>query len=192
MGSSSTTWPFHSDEATVAANTKTEESVAPEDEPENRPEKRRGSMVQSIAAFAVLTVVAAGSGTLLGFHLVGSVETAVKNKAAEDKPPLPQPLYPTGTGLLKVPPVIANLASPQDVWVRVEASIIIADAEVAGTDVLAGEIAEDILAYLRTVSLEQIEGPSGLLHLHEDLNDRVAIRSNDQVRELIIETLVVQ
>jgi flagellar protein FliL len=176
----------------VAANTKTEESVAPEDEPENRPEKRRGSMVQSIAAFAVLTVVAAGSGTLLGFHLVGSVESAVKNKAAEDKPPLPQPLYPTGTGLLKVPPVIANLASPQDVWVRVEASIIIADAEVAGTDVLAGEIAEDILAYLRTVSLEQIEGPSGLLHLHEDLNDRVAIRSNDQVRELIIETLVVQ
>jgi flagellar FliL protein len=58
--------------------------------------------------------------------------------------------------------------------------------------VLAGEIAEDILAYLRTLSLEQIEGPTGLLHLHEDLNDRVAIRSDDLVEELIIETLVVQ
>ena len=171
---------------------KTEKTALPEDEAENPPAKRRGAIVQSIAAFAVLTVVAAGAGTLLGFHLVGSVESAMKSKAVDGQPPLPQPLYPAGTGLLKVPPVIANLASPQDVWVRVEASIILAQEGVASPEVLAGEIAEDILAYLRTVSLEQIEGPSGLLHLHEDLNDRVAIRSNDQVRELIIETLVVQ
>jgi flagellar FliL protein len=148
--------------------------------------------VQSVAAFAVLTAVAAGSGTLLGFHLVGSVEEAIKNKPAEDKPALPEARYATGTSLLKVPAVVANLASPEDVWVRLEASIVIADEEIDGPDVLAGEIAEDILAYLRTVSLEQIEGPSGLLNLHEDLNDRVAIRSHDQVRELIVETLVVQ
>jgi flagellar FliL protein len=176
----------------MAANAKTEEAALPEAGPEQEPANRRGSIVQSIAALAVLTVVAAGSGTLLGFHLVGSVETAVKHKAEEAESPSPQPLYPVGSSLLKVPPVVANLASPQDVWVRVEASIVVADTEIATPDVLAGEIAEDILAYLRTVSLEQIEGPSGLLHLHEDLNDRVAIRSNDQVHELIIETLVVQ
>jgi flagellar FliL protein len=164
---------------------------APEPE-EQRPVKSRGSMLQSVGAFAVLTLVAAGSGTLLGFHLVGSVEDAMKQKPAEVQAPLPEARYATGTSLLKVPPVIANLASPQDVWVRVEASIVVADGEIQSPDILAGEIAEDILAYLRTVSLEQIQGPSGLLHLKEDLNDRVAIRSDDQVRELIIETLVVQ
>jgi flagellar protein FliL len=162
-------------------------------EPEEQPAaKGRGPMLQSIGAFALLTLVAAGAGTLLGFHLVGSVEDAIKQKPAEEQAPLPEARYATGTSLLKVPPVIANLASPQDVWVRVEASIVVAEEGVESPDVLAGEIAEDILAFLRTVSLKQIEGPSGLLHLKEDLNDRVAIRSDEQVRELIIETLVVQ
>lgn len=169
-----------------------ENAIVPEAEPEQTSAKRKGSLVQSIAALAVLTLVAAGSGTLLGFHLVGSVENAIKNKPEEGAPPLPEPHHAAGTSLLKVPAVVANLASPQDVWVRVEASIIVLDEEMANPDVLAGEIAEDILAFLRTVSLEQIEGPSGLMHLKEDLNDRVAIRSNDQVRELVIETLVVQ
>lgn len=158
---------------------------------EERSAGRRGSVLQSVGAFAILTLVAAGSGTLLGFHLVGSVEDAMKQEPAEEQAPLPEALYATGSNLLKVPPVIANLAAPQDVWVRVEASIVVAE-EIQSPEVLAGEIAEDILAYLRTVSLSQIEGPSGLLHLKEDLNDRVAIRSDDQVRELIIETLVVQ
>jgi flagellar FliL protein len=173
-------------------NANSEDATMPEDEAAPPAGGRKGSMVHAIAAFAVLTLVAAGSGTLLGFHLVGSVEDAIKTKAAEDAPAPPQPLYPVGTSLLKVPSVVGNLASPQDVWVRVEASVIVAEKEIASPDVLAGEIAEDILAYLRSVSLEQIEGPSGLLHLKEDLNDRVAIRSNDQVRELIIESLVVQ
>lgn len=168
---------------------KSKEATETEEQP---PAKRRGSVVQSVGAFVVLTLVAAGSGTLLGFHLVGSVEDAIKNKPAEEAAPMPEARYATGTSLIKVPPVIANLASPQDVWVRVEASIVVAEAEIASPDVLAGEIAADILAFLRTVSLEQIEGPSGLLHLREDLNDRVAIRSDDQIRELIIETLVVQ
>lgn len=161
-------------------------------DPAERAGKSRASLVQAIGAFAVLTLIAAGSGTFLGFHLVGSVESAMKSKAAESQPLVVESRYPTGTSVHSVPPVVANLASPEDVWVRLEASIIVADEEVASPDVLAGEIAEDILAYLRTLSLGQIEGPSGLLHLHEDLNDRVTIRSNDRVRELVIETLVVQ
>ena len=48
------------------------------------------------------------------------------------------------------------------------------------------------LAYLRTLSMAQIEGASGLQHLREDLNERVAIRTKGAVRELIVESLVVQ
>jgi flagellar FliL protein len=162
------------------------------DDEGDQPRGAKASILQSVVVLAVLTLVAAGAGTLLGFHLVETVETAIRNKEVENKPPAPQPRYATGTSLHKIPPVIANLASPADVWVRLEASVILADEEVGSPGVLAGEIAEDTLAYLRTLTLAQIEGPSGLLHLHEDLNDRVAIRSGDRVRELIIETLVVQ
>lgn len=171
---------------------KVEEVAALEYEADQPAKKPREPILPAIAALAMLTLIAAGSGTLLGFHLVGTVESAIKTKAAESRPPTAEPRYATGTSLHAIPTVVANLASPQDVWVRLEASIIVADEEVASPDVLAGEIAEDILSYLRTLSLEQIEGPSGLLYLHEDLNDRVAIRSKERVRELIIETLVVQ
>ena len=53
-------------------------------------------------------------------------------------------------------------------------------------------ISEDILAYLRTVTLSQIEGPSGMQHLREDLVERARIRSEGRVKELVIQTLVVQ
>ncbi|WP_052763752.1 flagellar basal body-associated FliL family protein [Microvirga massiliensis] len=59
-------------------------------------------------------------------------------------------------------------------------------------DVWASEIRQDTLAYLRTVSLAQIQGPSGLLHLREDLNERVQIRSKGAVKELVIQALIVQ
>ena len=57
---------------------------------------------------------------------------------------------------------------------------------------LAAQIAEDIVAYLRTVSLAQIEGASGFQHLREDLNDRVRVRSGGKVRDLVIQSLVVE
>ena len=53
-------------------------------------------------------------------------------------------------------------------------------------------IGDDILAYLRTVSLRQLEGPIGLENIRQDLNDRAAIRSDGKVREFVIRTLVVQ
>ena len=63
---------------------------------------------------------------------------------------------------------------------------------VPNPDVALAEIRSDIVAYLRTLSMRQLEGPSGLQHLREDLNERVALRTKGQVRELIVEMLVVQ
>ena len=57
---------------------------------------------------------------------------------------------------------------------------------------LAAQIAEDILAYMKTVTVAQIGGASGLQHLREDLNERASIRSDGHVREFIIQTVVVQ
>jgi flagellar FliL protein len=59
-------------------------------------------------------------------------------------------------------------------------------------EAVAGRISEDVLAYLRTVTLKQLEGPIGLQAIREDLNERAAIRSEGKVRELVLRTLVVQ
>ena len=59
-------------------------------------------------------------------------------------------------------------------------------------NMLAGRISEDIVAFLRTVPLAQIEGANGFQHLREDLNDRARIRSEGRVREVIIQSLIVE
>ena len=93
--------------------------------------------------------------------------------------------------LKPLPPIMTNLAGAKGTWIRIEASVVFA-ADAASPNALAAAIAEDMVAYLRTVPLSQIEGPSGFLHLREDLNDRARIRSAGKVRELVIQALVLE
>ncbi|MCB1378751.1 MAG: flagellar basal body-associated FliL family protein [Alphaproteobacteria bacterium] len=59
-------------------------------------------------------------------------------------------------------------------------------------EVLVEKAATQVLAYLRTTGLRQIEGPSGLLYLRQDLNDVIAALSGGQIREVLIHSLVVE
>ena len=151
-----------------------------------------GSMLKLIAAMLLLTVVAAAMGGGLGIKLADQVENAVRLKDSSEEKPAVEVRYTGPTHLKPLAPILTNLAEPSDVWIRVESSIVFDDEEIAGDDVLAGQIAEDILAYLRTVSLSQIGSPSGMQHLREDLAERAQIRSAGRVKELVIQTMVVQ
>ena len=150
------------------------------------------SIFKLIAALLLLTIVAAAMGGGLGIQLATKVEDAVRQKESAEEKPAGEPRYTGPTHLKPLSPILTNLSEPRDIWIRVESSIVFEDEEIAGDDVLAGQIAEDILAYLRTVSLSQIEGPSGLQNLREDLAERARIRSEGRVTELVIQTMVVQ
>ena len=116
-------------------------------------------------------------------------------------PPAPGPDKPAETSasasaepstVVDLPPIVTNLGAPQDIWVRLEGSIIFDPKTLPHPEAVAGEISDDILAYLRTISLHQLEGPIGLENIRQDLNERAATRSGGQVRALVIKTLVVQ
>jgi flagellar FliL protein len=87
---------------------------------------------------------------------------------------------------------VANLSGVPTVWIRLESSLVFRDELPNDADALSAKIAEDIVAFLRTVSAEQIEGASGFQHLSEDLNDRVRVRSGGRVQELIVQGLIVE
>jgi flagellar FliL protein len=89
-------------------------------------------------------------------------------------------------------PIVTNLGTPQDTWIRLEGSIIFDPRTLPHPEAVAGQIGDDILAYLRTVSLHQLEGPIGLENIRQDLNERAATRSGGKVRAFVIRTLVVQ
>jgi flagellar FliL protein len=77
------------------------------------------------------------------------------------------------------------------VWIRLEASLVF-DTIPVDAETLSARISEDIVGFLRTVSMKQIEGATGFQNLSEDLNERVRVRSNGRVRELIIQGLIVE
>ncbi|MGE0212593.1 MAG: flagellar basal body-associated FliL family protein [Parvibaculaceae bacterium] len=154
------------------------------------PEAKSGSLVLTAAALTVLTLLAGGAGAGIGLQLYSKVDEAAKQRAATQKATA-DPAYTAGMKLKALPPIITSLASSKT-WVRIEASIVFQDELPEDADVVAAQIAEDTLAYVRTVTLPQLEGASGLLHLRDDLNERASIRSGGRVREFIIQTLAVE
>jgi flagellar FliL protein len=48
------------------------------------------------------------------------------------------------------------------------------------------------MSYLRTVSLQQIEGPRGFQYLRDDLRERVKLRSEGRVNDILFRTFVIE
>ena len=91
-----------------------------------------------------------------------------------------------------LPPVVTNLGAPTDVWVRIEASIVFDPREMKTPEAVGAMITDDILAYMRTQTLDQLQGPVGLQSLRRELADRAFVRSDKQVKEFLLKTLVMQ
>lgn len=144
-----------------------------------------------ILAMLGLTVLAVAIGGLFGMLLAARLKS-VEQPHVTDVDKGAAPRYGADASVLDLPPVITNLADPSTAWVRLQTAIVYDKKDVAKPQMLAATITGDILAYMKTVTLTQIGGASGLEHLREDLNERASIRSKGRVRELIIQTLVVQ
>ena len=172
------------DEADAAGG---DPAAAPAAEP-----KKKGGLVMTIVAWLLVTLVAAGAGGGIGMYLADIIEKTVTAKMEAVPADKPELRYSGNMALEKIEPVITNLGSPSNTWIRLETAIVFPNGALSDPKVTAAEIRQDIVAYARTISLAQLEGPSALQHLREDLNERVATRTSGQVSELIIETMVVQ
>jgi flagellar FliL protein len=143
------------------------------------------STKHTIAAILVVTAIAAAMGALFAIPPAAEAPSQKYDSALGEE-------LPASAGLFDMPPIVTNLGAPRDTWIRLEASIVFDAKALPHPEVMAREIAGDELAYLRTVTLTQIEGPVGLQDIRQDLKERASIRSGGKVTELIIRTLVVQ
>jgi flagellar protein FliL len=166
------------------------ESKAPGPEPAAAPAKKKPAMLAVIAEVVILTCFAVGAGGLFGMQVLGEGDHKAKPREPAAVPGQ-KPRYSETASLKPLPAIVTNLAGPKGTWIRIEASIVFG-VDTGASNSLAASIAEDIVAYLRTVPLSQVEGPSGFLHLREDLNDRARIRSGGKVRELVIQAMVLE
>lgn len=143
-----------------------------------------------IVTVAALTLLAALGGGLSGKMIVARSRAASTTTATADKAAAPHPSE--ALEILELPPIITNLASPPEARVRLQVAVVFPKHSVEMPSLLAARIADDLVAYVKTLSIGELQGASGLQALREDLTDRAKTRSDGKVRELMIENLVVQ
>ncbi|HEY6519033.1 MAG TPA: flagellar basal body-associated FliL family protein [Roseiarcus sp.] len=157
------------------------ESALPQDATVKK-SSRRGSLIE----LAIVVCLAASAGAAFE---AWRPATPGANKPAQSSVS-ETPAQPST--IVDLPPIVTNLGAPQDTWVRLEGSIVFDPKTLPHPEAVAGQIGDDVLAYLRTVSLHQLEGPVGLENIRQDLNERAATRSGGKVHAFVIRTLVVQ
>jgi flagellar FliL protein len=156
----------------------------------NQPAAPKGpSLVIQLAMLAAMTVAALGAGWFAGSYLKRSEAPPQPPKLNHDKSEAKPEEKPSKEGpvLVDLAPITTNLAAPADVWVRMDASILYDTPQPAE---LKEAIHQDIIAYLRTIKMHQVEGASGYQHLKADLAERASIRSGGHAKEFLIRTLV--
>ena len=163
--------------------------------PDDDKGKGEMSMAQTAIAFVVAGLIAGGVGAFAGMQntpaepgATSSKDDKTTDKKRDEDGKAPVALM----GSMDIPPVVTNLAAPKETWVRIEGSILFEGKTLPHADVLAAQISADLLAFLRTQTLEQIQGVAGFQHLRSDINERVQTRSEGQVKQFIIKALVVQ
>jgi len=151
----------------------------------------KGSMLTLLAQVGALTILGAAGGGFVGTLIVAKVKAAVVAAAVPTEPAVKGAIS-EDVVVKELPAIVTNLAQPEGMKIRLQASILFNKKEVETPTLMSAQITDDLVGYLKTLSIAQLQGGSGLQSLREDLNERVSIRSEGHVRELIIETLVVQ
>jgi len=167
------------------------------DEPEEGKKKKGGAIVPLAIGLLLLTAVGGGGGWFVGKMLAPKVAEAEKAQEVAAAPPpgkkgedagLPT-IDPKTNGIVQLDPITSNLAYPSENWLRLEVALVFNGP----TDVkMAEDIHQDILAYVRTVSLQQIEGPRGFQYLRDDIQERVDQRSEGRVSKVMFRTFIIE
>jgi flagellar protein FliL len=146
------------------------------------------SLPIQLAVLAVMTMAAVGTGWLAA-SMIGGNQTAAPQEPAARAAEIATRDMPTDVGIVHLEPITTNLGTPADMWIRLEMSLVFnSEPDVEMAEV----IHQDLLAYLRTVKVHQIQGASGFQHLKADLSERASIRSEGAVREILIRTMILE
>lgn len=162
--------------------------------------KKKSSPILLIAAIAALTVLGGGGGWVVGMLISPKIQSAeAENAAAEtaaagehgagkEEEGLPH-ISTEANGVVQLEPITTNLAYPSESWIRLEVALLFnGPADVT----MSESIHQDIMAYMRTVSLQQVEGPRGFQYLKEDIQERVDLRSEGRVSRVMFRTFVIE
>ncbi len=156
--------------------------------------KKKNALIPLIGAIVLLTVVGGAGGWFTGKLLVpASAPAQAEKPAAEGEGAGGE----HGAAAAAVPPmnvielaaILTNIGYPSDTVVRLQVGLVF---DGAPDQAIADGVNENILNYLRTVPLQQLQGPRGFTYLKGDLQEIAGLRSKGRVTKVLIRTFVVE
>ncbi|WP_421360166.1 flagellar basal body-associated FliL family protein [Agrobacterium rosae] len=164
------------------------------------------SIVVTAGAIAVLSLLGLGGGWFVGNTLLVPAAPAAATPAPAAAEHAPTAAAEGGKGapaaggehgaagaaapsLIALDPIVTNLGYPTDKWIRLELALQFTGP---GDTSLAQDLHQEMLTYLRTVSLQQLQGPRGFQYLRDDLREIVDLRSKGRVSKVLFRTFVIE
>ncbi len=148
----------------------------------------KGNARGGIIGAVIGTLAAIAGGFAFGFLAVKGGDTTAADAAAKpaEKAPSAKPAE-----VRTLPPIVTNLRDPSTLYVRVEA-VVVFEPNTQDLAALAAKIGDDLVSYLRTVSLSELDGPTGFQYVREDLRKRSILLGGGKVRELLLQSFIIQ
>ena len=174
------------------------------DKPKVESKGPKKSIVSRVIPPLLVTIIAAGGGYVEGSLFRGgaaSTEKSTTPAAAEHGATPPESETAAAeppksevekTVVRSLAPIVSNLGSPSETWMRLEISILMHETSQAEQDELAVKAADSVVGFLRTVNLKSIEGPSGFTHFREDLGDILKSSFDGKISGVLIGSMVVE
>jgi flagellar FliL protein len=166
-------------------------------------EKKTSKLSSFWVPLILVTLLSASGGAAHGFFIFQNQKVqksslnapvAATKDAASSQPgsPRQQDKLPSKIVTREMPPLITNLLMPADMWIRLESTIVFDQADFENPDVIVAEVSGDLLAYLRSLTIREVQGAEGLMFLRQELKERGALRTKGRMKDIIIQALVVQ
>lgn len=154
--------------------------------------KKKNTLIPMIGAVALLSLVGGGGGWLTGTLIA----PAPAPKPAEATPPSSgehgggaEAVAPALPNLLELGPILTNIGYPAENLIRLQVGLVF---DGPPDPALAETVNQNIMAYLRTLSLQQLQGPRGFTYLKSDLDEIAGLRSQGRVTKVLVRTFVVE
>jgi flagellar FliL protein len=153
---------------------------------------KKSALIPTIGALVVLTLVGGAGGWFTGKFLVPApkpAESEAAKPAAEGEKGEAAAKPAAQTNLLELAPILTNIGYPAENVIRLQIALVF---DGAPDQALADTVNENIVSYLRTVPLQQLQGPRGFTYLKGDLQEIASLRSQGRVTKILIRTFVVE
>ena len=149
---------------------------------------KSGGWMPPLIAILILTIIGGATGAFIGLRFLDPAPAPVEKAESAPKPLGTEPQRT----IRPMAAIITNLAEPEKSSVRLQAALLQPVGAPVEPEAVVAKISEDIITVLRTWRVKDLEGATGLRFLREDLSDRVRIRTQGRVSEVVVQSLIVE